>query len=64
MSRPVRVLVIGTIVSMVLGVVGGFVAVALSAPFYFGFFIGFTLSGLSTLFAIAASVSGPPPPGS
>jgi uncharacterized membrane protein YhaH (DUF805 family) len=38
----------------VLGYGGGVVAVRLGAPFYFGFFFGFTLTGLTALFLLAA----------
>jgi hypothetical protein len=37
-----------------LGYGGGVVGQRLGAPFYFGFFFGFTLTGLTALFLLAA----------
>lgn len=60
MTKPVRVLVVGTALSVGLGVAGGELGVYLGAPFYFGFFFGFVLTGLITMFWLAAVLSKPP----
>ena len=59
MKRSNRVLIVGTILSFAIGVVSGWAGQLLNTPFYFGFFFGFTLSGLITLFWLAAVISGP-----
>jgi hypothetical protein len=59
MSRPVRVLLIGVGLCVVLGIVGGAIGIHFGAPFYFGFFFGFVLTGLVTLFRLASVLSGP-----
>jgi asparagine N-glycosylation enzyme membrane subunit Stt3 len=48
--------VLWTVLSLVLGGIGGGVSVYLGAPFYFGFFFALVLTGLSGLFALAAHV--------
>lgn len=49
------------VASLVAGVAAGQGGVVWAeAPFYFGFFVGFVLVGLSGLFALAADVAGPP----
>ncbi|MES2462348.1 MAG: hypothetical protein V4671_17325 [Armatimonadota bacterium] len=52
-----RVFLIWTAVAFVLGAAGSFLGnVMFSAPYYFGFFVIFTLVGLSGLFALAVLV--------
>lgn len=55
MNLGMRVLVI-TLVSLAVGVAGGFVGIYLTAPFYFGFFLGLTLAGMIGMFALAAMI--------
>jgi hypothetical protein len=45
-----------TALSLILGGIGGEVGVFLGAPFYFGFFFVFVLTGMSGLFALAAHI--------
>ena len=44
------------VISTVCGVIGGFAGVYLTAPFYFGFFLGFTLAGLICMFELAVFI--------
>jgi len=49
-----RVLRNWTIASFVAGGVGALIGLPFGAPSYFGFFVGFVMTGLSGLFAVAA----------
>jgi len=49
--------ILWTVVSFVMGVIGGYIGVYLTAPFYFGFFMTFVLTGLIALFALAVHVT-------
>jgi hypothetical protein len=54
-KRPLWPFVLSWLVAMgALGFAGGVVAERYGAPFYFGFFFGFTFTGLTGLFALAA----------
>lgn len=47
-------------ITFLMGFLGGGIAQYVGAPFYFGFFAGFVLAGLISLFVLAAHLSGPP----
>ncbi len=47
-----------TAISLLVGAIGGYLGTILTAPFYFGFFFGFVLSGLIGMFALAAHIDG------
>ncbi|GAB4454598.1 MAG: hypothetical protein OHK0029_09380 [Armatimonadaceae bacterium] len=49
-------IIIATVVSVVFGLIGGFVAHYLEAPFYFGFFFMVVLVGMITMFILAAQL--------
>jgi uncharacterized membrane protein YedE/YeeE len=52
-----RVFLIWTVVAFILGALGSYLGnLMFSAPYYFGFFLIFTLAGLSGLFALAVLV--------
>lgn len=52
-----RMLLFWTVLSLALGGIGGLIGLkGWDAPFYFGFFFGFTLTGLAGLFAMAAAI--------
>jgi hypothetical protein len=52
-----RVFLIWTVVAFALGCLGSFLGnIMFSAPYYFGFFLIFSLVGLSGLFALAVLV--------
>ncbi|MBC7808226.1 MAG: hypothetical protein H7145_19005 [Akkermansiaceae bacterium] len=55
MSIGKRVLII-TILSLAFGGLCGYLGTILTAPFYFGFFFGFVLTGLIGMFALAAQI--------
>lgn len=57
MSIGKRIL-ITTAIALVIGGIGGYLGTILTAPFYFGFFFGFTLTGLIGMFALAAHIDG------
>lgn len=57
MSIGKRVLII-TILSFAFGGLCGYLGTILTAPFYFGFFFGFVLTGLIGMFALAAHIDG------
>ena len=57
MKRANRVLIVGPVVTLLLGIGGGWVGGFLGAPFYFGFFFTFTLAGLIAMFWLAAVIS-------
>jgi len=46
--------------TFLMGFLGGAIGQYAGAPFYFGFFCGFVLAGLVSLFVLAAHLSGPP----
>jgi len=48
--------ILWAVLSLVAGGIAGAVSVFLGAPFYFGFFFAFVLTGMSGLFALAAHV--------
>ncbi|GEM_PF-5187758 len=53
--RPL--LLLYTILSLIAGVIGGWAGTRFfGAPFYFGFFLAFTLGGMTGLFALAVHV--------
>lgn len=49
--------VIWTVVSVIMGVAGGYAASFLAVPFYFGFFFMWVLTGLVAMFALAVHVT-------
>lgn len=51
-----RQLIIGTFISLALGLAGGYVCVRIGAPFILGFLTGFVLAGLITLFVLAVTL--------
>ena len=54
-----RQVAVYTILSVLAGVVGGGAGLRwFDAPFYFGFFLMFVLSGMASLFALAAHIEG------
>ena len=56
-SSVIRVSLIWTLAAFVLGCLGSYLGKAIfSAPYYFGFFMVFTLVGLSGLLALAVLV--------
>lgn len=57
MSIGKRILII-TVLSFLFGTIGGYLGTILTAPFYFGFFFGFVLTGLIGMFVLAAHVDG------
>ena len=57
MSIGKRVLII-TVISFAVGGLCGYLGTILTAPFYFGFFFGFVLTGLIGMFALAAYIDG------
>ena len=59
-KRSNRVLIVGSILTLLLGIGGGWAGEWLNAPFYFGFFTTFTLAGLITMFWLAAVISDTP----
>jgi hypothetical protein len=48
--------ILWAVLSVAVGGIAGVVSVFLGAPFYFGFFFAFVLTGLTGLFALAAHV--------
>jgi zinc transporter ZupT len=56
MSFPVKAIV-WTIISFVVGAIGGYISVFLSAPFYFGFFLAWVLTGMVGMFVLAVHVA-------
>ena len=56
--RYIKFGIVWTLVSVAIGLLGGRGAAYLDAPFYFGFFLGFTLASLTAMFVLAAKIAG------
>ena len=56
MTPMQRKFLIGTIISAVVGTIGGLICLPFGAPFILGFAAGFVLTGMISLFAIAAAL--------
>ena len=56
-KRSLWIFIVSWLVAMgVLGYGSGVISERFGAPFYFGFFFGFTLTGLTALFLLAARI--------
>lgn len=56
-KRSLWPFIISWLVAMgILGYAGGVISERYGAPFYFGFFFGLTLTGLTALFMLAARI--------
>ncbi len=49
--------ILWTLATFAAGVLGGYIAEFLTAPFYFGFFFAWVLTGLIAMFALAVHVT-------